>query len=430
MLLIQPRVVLGLLLIPFSGCFNSGHQHLDVDTAEESDAVESPDPDVNEDAPDVMDTDIEDAPAPCEFGALMDPVQLTFHERYPYHAALPTMVFTGSEFAIVWLDNRNTLGEEDELFYTALTSSGEKVFEDLQLTQGADPGYVNFPDAAFTGSEIGVVFIKYAEGEEYRMDLFFMRLTLDGYLMGSETGLTMDDPAGLSDRPLIAFSGNGYGIAWTRVPSLMFMRLDLDGNTVGEDLVLDPDFQPGREFSLIHAESAFAMVWDRDGEKIAFARVSDEGAVVDGPRDLTSGSLDNCPSIAFNGAGYGIVYERPTLEPHDNNLYFFRLSSEGERLSPDDIRLTDDLEYPHYPKIIHNGSEYAVAWYNNNASGVFLDRLDEDGNLKGESFKITENLINSNRFQIVPAEDYYAAVWAYGENLMFGRFGCLDRADP
>jgi hypothetical protein len=66
----------------------------------------------------------------------------------------------------------------------------------------------------------------------------------------------------------------------------------------------------------------------------------------------------------------------------------------------------------------------------NNDSGVFLDRLDEDGNLKGESFMITDTLIHTNRFQIVPAEDYYAAVWEYGENLMFGRFGCLDRADP
>jgi len=104
--------------------------------------------------------------------------------------------------------------------------------------------------------------------------------------------------------------------------------------------------------------------------------------------------------------------------------------ADGERLSPEDLRLTDDLEYPHYPKIIHNGSEYAVVWYNNNASGVFLDRLDEDGNLKGESFMITDTLIFSNRFQIVPAEDYYAAVWEYGDNLAFGRFGCLDRPDP
>jgi hypothetical protein len=245
--------------------------------------------------------------------------------------------------------------------------------------------------------------------------------------------LTADYPESYSFMPLIEFSGDGYGILWELDQSLIFMRLDSEGNHAGEDLVLDPDFTRGGHFSLVHASAEYAAVWVESsaGETIAFARISDWGDIIDGPVDFTNGSLDECPSVACTGTGYGVVYERAAPEARDNNLYLALLSMDGERIIPEDVRITDDSQYPYYPKIIHNGSEYAVAWLDiSDDSAVYLNRLHEDGTMEGDSFMIADTLIHSNRFPIVAAGPEYAAVWEHGDNLMFCRFGCMDRVDP
>jgi hypothetical protein len=127
---VSQRMLQALLPVLFVGCYHSAGRESDFDTAEYHDSTEPADVDMHESAPDAEDMDGEDASAACDFGPLMDPVQLTFHSRYPYKASSPAMVFTGSEFAIVWLDSSDTLGEGRDLFFTTLSPSGKKIVDD------------------------------------------------------------------------------------------------------------------------------------------------------------------------------------------------------------------------------------------------------------------------------------------------------------
>jgi hypothetical protein len=427
------RTFLGLLAILLCGCYRSSHQEADVNTMDNLDSSESTDADTSENVPDVEETDVEDASSSCDFGPLMDPVQLTFHTHPLVQSVGPDIVFTGSEFAVLWSDNRNTR-EEPELFFTALSPSGEKIVEDLQLSDAADPGGVGCRDAIFTGSYLGLLLGKSLADDTFP-ELYFTRLSTEGEWIGEESRLTFSDSSwpGWSS---IAFSGSGYGIMWEKENSLMFMRIDIEGNHLGEDLLLKTDFFYGC-FSIIYGAGEYVMVWDEDSDtyfpRIFFARISDDGVIVDGPRDLTWGSPCECPSIAFSGTEYGVVCERGSIEPYGRAVYFFRLSIDGERLIFDDIRLTDDTQYIHYPKIIYNESEreYGVVWLNNNDTSVYLARLAGDGTMKGDSFKLVDQLIHTNRFPIIPAGPDYAVVFEYNRvNIAFQRYGCLVPPGP
>lgn len=101
-----------------------------------------------------------------------------------------------------------------------------------------------------------------------------------------------------------------------------------------------------------------------------------------------SGSIGS-QSLVHNDNVYGLVWG-------NENLYFVKLDTEGNRIGAD-VRIPVDLEFFKRPSIVWNGDIYGIAWgrvFNLNGSAhdnnVYFVRIDVNGNIIGNHVNINE----------------------------------------
>jgi hypothetical protein len=88
----------------------------------------------------------------------------------PHRSVRPSLVWTGSEYALAWVDNRE--GPYD-LYFTRISSSGVEQGDDERLTTSGVQG-LEGPSLVWTGSEYGIVYVAPTSGYEG----YFMRFGL------------------------------------------------------------------------------------------------------------------------------------------------------------------------------------------------------------------------------------------------------------
>ena len=276
---------------------------------------------------------------------------------------------------------------------------------DVRLAEAA--GDVRSPDLASTGAGYGVVWAEAREGP--LTQLFYTFIDNDGVKQIGDIQLT--DEAGAPpgrQSPDIVWNGTEFGITWVDnrnnlFPDLYFVLLDADGEVLPR---VDPDAP--------------------NGEIAEELRVTPESTNAGGP------------SLVWNGSGWAAAFSdarnRTPLEENDE-IYFSRISGEGESLDPENIRITTDpLDFPardFTPSLAWNGNEYAIVWFGLNrqgGSGVYFTRVSRDGVAIGEP-RLIAATAGWPKPSLVWAGDSYGVAWS-GQDDNENRDIYFARLDP
>ncbi len=288
--------------------------------------------------------------------------KITDNIRVSNNAAL---VWTGSEFGVVWRDNRDF---NYELYFSRLSSSGEAIDPEKRITSYIRDCYQ--PTLAWSGSEYGVAWDDYKSSA---WEIYFSRLGADGTIIGPEYRVTSQSAE--SRVPTMVWSGSEFGLAWydwrNGNPDGYFARISAGGSKIGSDLLFNGDGANSWGPAPVWTGSEYGIAWEDERDvnmEVYFARVSSAGSTV-GPNKKITNALGSSTSasIAWRGTEYGVLWHDD--RDGNNEIYFARLAADGQKIGKD-LRLTYNSADSKRPSFAWSGSEYGITW-EDNRSGVF-----------------------------------------------------------
>jgi hypothetical protein len=281
-----------------------------------------------------------------------------------------TAVWTGSEMAVVYSDDRD--GSSTDLYMTRTTPDGAKVGSDVRLT--SEPHHSIEATALYTGSEIAVTWQDSRDGGLYS-EIYFARFAPDGAKVGSDVRLTNGD--GWSDTPGIAWTGSEYGIGWVdEAPAdgVYFLRLDAAGTPIGSEVtVIQPSYQSEHPV-LGWTGSEFLITWEYYGgtaTSVVLARLGADGAVVASDTSLVSGTAAAAsPASIVLDDRIAVTWVDMRSGAFDTYLAFFDLA--GAPVS-EEIPLCSTAGNTDNPAIAGSPGGVTVAWedYESFVRGTF-----------------------------------------------------------
>jgi hypothetical protein len=115
-----------------------------------------------------------------------------------------SLVWTGDGYGVAWNDTRHG---DWEVFFARIDAAGVKIGSDVLITN--DDAFDSwYPTVAWSGSEYGLVWQDNRSGEN---EVYFARLDATGARIGPETRIT---DVGDSRDPQIVWDGYQFGVAW------------------------------------------------------------------------------------------------------------------------------------------------------------------------------------------------------------------------
>jgi hypothetical protein len=184
--------------------------------------------------------------------------------------------------------------------------------------------------------------------------------------------------------PSIAFDGTNYFVVWqdrarNRGSDIFGARVDQSGrvlDSAGIIISAATNWQLGP--AVAFDGTNYFVVWQDlrndstrwNGPDIYGARVSQTGVVLDtaGIAICIAADRQWCPSIAFDGTNYLIVWEDRRKGSHD--IYGTRVSKSGEVLNPTGFIISNAANNQKSPSLSFDGKNYLVVWQDNR-SGSF-----------------------------------------------------------
>jgi hypothetical protein len=225
----------------------------------------------------------------------------------PQYSSVPVTLWTGSEFGMFWIDNReNPDTSYYEYYFSRVSADGEKIGDEIKVTQGLFLSEnINRKQVIWTGSEFHVFW------QSENTDLFIAKIQADGTKAG-------DIEVGLPDaarRDISAvWTGSGYGLTWwdrSAYPDeccgkseVYFARVDIDGQVIGEVNNVSVSQARSDQPTLAWTGSDFGIAW-REGQDIMLTRFSGLGTRLDYDITVASGYM---PFLAWSGEDFGLTY--------------------------------------------------------------------------------------------------------------------------
>ncbi len=164
--------------------------------------------------------------------------------------------------------------------------------------------------------------------------------------------------------------------------------------------VINPDPNPvNHSFSPAIAwnGSGYGIVWEYNMDGNNEIYYSQEDA--DGKKNVNDVKITNMqdniydlgePSLVWNGNGYGIAWQ--DFVDGNYEIYFTIINTNGDRIC-NDVRITNSPDYSIFPTLIWNGREYGLAW-SDGKTGITLDiyfiRINANGEKNGDILRITD----------------------------------------
>jgi len=272
----------------------------------------------------------------------------------------PTLVWTGSEYALAWSDWRSTITRD--IYFTRIDSVGRKVIGDIQVTAALNSTSSYEPSLVWTGTEFGVVFTNGENG-----DIYFARFAASGDEIGSELAIAAD-PAIQECCPKMVWTGTAYGLVWNASVSggqeVRFSRFTSTGSPIGGVTVVESLAEMGDPTypDLVWNGSIFSLVWTGNttgNYEIYLGKVNESGAVIGAAAQLTNTvDLSRHPTLVWNGVEYGLFWQE--VSSTYERGYLMRVDRDGRRLSSE--ILFSPCPYHERPSLVWTGHEYIPAW--------------------------------------------------------------------
>ena len=364
----------------------------------------------------------------------------------PGEAKMATLTTVGDGYGVAWVEPR--AGDLRQLYFARLSADGEKIIDDVALTDvgGAPPGRAD-PTITWTGSEFGVAWVDNRNG--LFPDIYFGRYNDQGGLLprpdpanpGQEIveviRVTPDrapDPPVNAGHPSLVWTGSFYGLVWSdsrnqevvqNIEDVFFARITSDGDLVDSENI-QITLSEGRAFTPSVTwrpprgvePGEFAAVWldlsRPDGSGVYFTRFSQNGERLL-PEDVlvaTTGGWPR-PSLVWTGSEYAIAWSSD--ETDSREIFFARLDDEGNIIGAD-VRITRNDGGAFEPTLVWTGSEYGVSWYDTRDGNreIYFTRISANGVKLGDDIRITHDNAPSSSPHMKWNGIDYALVWADG----------------
>ncbi len=284
----------------------------------------------------------------------------------------PAVVSGGTEFLVVWEDERN--GSFD--IYGARVTADGVVLDATGIPISTGSDYEQCPDVSFDGTDYLVV---WGDRRSGGWDIYGARVRVDGAVLDA-SGIAISTATYSQDLPVVEFDGSNYLVAWTDSRD---GSLDIQGARVGVDgTVLDPGGIPissadsSQSWPSVAFDGAnYFVVWMdcRDGFfDIYGARVGVDGTVLDpsGIAISTGANDTGWPSVAFDGTNYLVAWGEYISGWWD--VYGARVGGDGTVLDPGGMPVSTAVSAQCAPAVAFDGADYLVVWQDGRSN------LDED----------------------------------------------------
>jgi hypothetical protein len=253
----------------------------------------------------------------------------------------PRVAYDGTRHLVVWEDDRN--GDTD-IYGTRVSSSGE-VMDTLGIAIMRLSAEQYLPDVASNGSNFLVVWTD----DRLTTDIYGHRINSSGEVVG-DIAVPVSTSAGMQTAPSVATDGTTYFCVWedyrngndgdiygARVSSSGLV-LDNSGLLVS----IQGSEHSQRNPSVDFLDTCYVVAWedDRGGDFDAYAaRVTPLGEVLDssGIRVSSSPLSDLAPDICCTEHQCLVLWEERSTGPSDSDVRGARISNSGELLDTSSV---------------------------------------------------------------------------------------------
>jgi len=269
----------------------------------------------------------------------------------------PAVVWIDSGYGLVWVDDRSGV---TDLYFTRLGVTGLEIGDDIQLTNNTLGHSSYTPSMVWTGSEYAIAFVD----RMYDTYIDLIRLNPDGTPVGPSVRLVADTP---SFEPSFVWTGIEYGLSWLALPhDVGFARFTSTGSRIGAIIGI-PDLSARSvtpRHHLVWQGYEFVLVWSSDStddSEIYFGRVDPSGVEIGSEVQVTD-NLDQSelPTIASRGNEYGLTWEE-NPSGLGGPSYFVRLDREGNKLGSE-IEVSSSQGGGERASLVWTGHEYILVW--------------------------------------------------------------------
>ena len=287
----------------------------------------------------------------------------------------PSIAFDGTGHLVAWADQRP--GFDYDIYAGRIGPNGTRL-DGSGIAVATAPGNQLEPSVAFDGTNYLVVWqhLPTETADDDRSDVFGARVTPAGEVLDPE-GIPIATTTDREDRPVVAFDGTNYLVAWhQRSGGIRATRVSTAGTVLDSTaLTISPN---GWNAAVAYGGGSYLVVWN--GGPIVASRVGTDGSVLD-PAGVTispsaHGSAE--PAIAFDGTNHLVAWDDNRNDPW-GDIFAARVSPAGTVLDPSGIAVAANSSpaglAQREPSVAANGS-FLVAWRDDRRLGVTADGAD------------------------------------------------------
>jgi large repetitive protein len=359
-------------------------------------------------------------------GAVLDPTGLIVSND-PNVQQHPAISFDGTNFLVVWQDNRNDVPAND--IYGARVTPQGTVLDPagFVVSQAAHSQYN--PAISFGGTDYLVAWQD--SRDSVACHIYGARVTPAGAVLDTG-GFVVSLGAKSQLAPCLSFDGTNYLVAWEDIVGSMPFASIIHGTRVTPaGVVLDPSgiaiSSEGIQTvpALTFDGQNFLAVWQNAASdltgfySIHGARVTPDGAVLDGSELVIAHGPASVslavPADGFDGANFLVVWQDNRNDTVESDVYGARVSPGGVVLDTGGLLITQAAREELAPAVAFDNANFLVAWEDHRGGGysdVYGARVTPGGTVVDpQGFVITQ----SANDQLSPALGFdganFLAVW-------------------
>ena len=337
--------------------------------------------------------------------------------------AYPSMAFDGTNYLVVWQDRRDITID----IYGARVDVFGGVLDPTGIAICSDSGSQLYPSVAFNGTDH---FVVWGDGRSglYGRDIYGSRVDTSGTVLDT-FGIEICSAYGTQTNPTLACDGTNCLVVWEDRRSLVNenifgARVDQSGtvlDTSGLAICIAPHF--GWYGAVAFDGSNYLVVWEdfRSGFDLDIygARVDESGVVLDpsGILICTAPDRQSCPSVAFDGTNYLVVWADERAGVMSGDIYGARVSLSGTVLDPSCIAISTAQMGQSRPSVTFAGGMYLVIWEDYRSGleppDIYGGRVDTSGVvLDPLGIPISVGLYHEWSSSVGSSGTRYLAVWS------------------
>jgi hypothetical protein len=291
-------------------------------------------------------------------GAILDSVPITISDSADY--AYAAVAAGDSGFMVVW-------GDGD--IHAARVSRDGVVLDTTGIPVCTSPGSQGYPTVCFDGSDYLVV---WEDDRTNPGDIYCARLDQSGAVLDS-SAIAVSISSRIQHYPVAVFDGSNYLTVWENYCHDTFNIYGARVNVLGQLLdtsalcISTNPIGNGNAAAVFNGENTFVAWndWRSDLYPVIYcARVSPFEGLVDtnGILVSTSANEEVSPTAAFDGNNYLVAWEDHRQGPSNFDIFATRVSQSGAILDARSFPISEAESSQSYPRLAFGGSDYLAVW--------------------------------------------------------------------